>query len=126
MYCLILVLKALSLLVSDLFQSLRTQVLQEGVVMNLKEGVAIFPSPSFEVALSYQGLVQTKFGGEIQSVEYRTLQTATDTINRWARGQTGDQVQELVSNVDPLTQLLLTTAASYRSTYHLSEGGVYL
>ncbi|KAM9339070.1 serpin peptidase inhibitor, clade A (alpha-1 antiproteinase, antitrypsin), member 10a isoform 1-T2 [Symphorus nematophorus] len=101
----------------DLFQSLRSLVLQGGVVTNLKEGVAFFPSPSFEVSSSYQDLLQTKFGGTMQNVEYRTLQAAVDTINRWARDRTGDQVQELVTNLDPQTQLLLATAASYRTRF---------
>lgn len=79
---------------------------------------------------SYLDIVQTKFGGKAQSLTYTTSYEAADTINRWAQEQTGDQVQELLSTVDPQTQLLLATVASYQSTYDpslncTSEGGVF-
>ncbi|XP_039982111.1 serpin peptidase inhibitor, clade A (alpha-1 antiproteinase, antitrypsin), member 10a [Xiphias gladius] len=101
----------------DLFQTLRTVVLQGGEAMNLRQGVAILPAQSFQVSSSYLDLVQTKFGGNAQSLAYTAPQEAVDTINRWAREQTGDQVQELVTNLDPQTQLLLATTASYQSLF---------
>lgn len=103
--------------VPDVFQALRTSVLQAGVPVNLREGVAIFPSQSFQVSPSYLDLVRTKFGGNVQSLSYTSPQDAMDTINRWAQDQTGDQVQDLVTNVDPQTQLLLTTTASYQTRF---------
>lgn len=107
------------LLLSDLFQTLRTTILQGGTAMNLQQGVAVFPAQSFQVSSSYLDLVQTKFGGTAQSLAYTSPEQAIDTINRWAQEQTGDQIKELVTNLDPQTQLLLATAASYQGTYHL-------
>uniref|UniRef100_A0A671VVZ4 Serpin peptidase inhibitor, clade A (alpha-1 antiproteinase, antitrypsin), member 10a n=1 Tax=Sparus aurata TaxID=8175 RepID=A0A671VVZ4_SPAAU len=108
-----------SMLVSDLFQALRSAVLQGSIVMNLQQGVAILPSSSFQVSSTYLDLVQTKFGGNAQSLAYTSPQETVDTINRWAQDQTGDRIQELVTNLDSQTQLLLATAASYQSTYLL-------
>lgn len=98
----------------DLFQNLQTVVLQEGVALKLRQGVAVFPDQGFPVSSSYLNLVQTKFGGEAQNLAFSVPQEATDTINRWAQDKTGDQVQELVINLDPQTQLLLATVASYQ------------
>uniref|UniRef100_UPI0037E758B5 serpin peptidase inhibitor, clade A (alpha-1 antiproteinase, antitrypsin), member 10a n=1 Tax=Semicossyphus pulcher TaxID=241346 RepID=UPI0037E758B5 len=98
----------------DLFQNLRTIVLQGGVATNLRQGVAILPSQEFKVSSSYLEQVQTKFGGNAQSLAYTVPQEAADTINHWAQENTGNQVQELVTNLDPQTQLLLATAASYQ------------
>lgn len=112
------------MLFSDLFQALRSDVLQGSVVMNLQQGVAILPSSSFQVSSAYLDLVQTKFGGNVQSLAYTSPQEAADIINRWAQDQTGERILELVTNLDSQTQLLLATAASYQSTYHLSEGEV--
>lgn len=112
------------MLVSDLFQALRSAVLQGSIVMNLQQGVAILPSSSFQVSSTYLDLVQTKFGGNVQSLAYTSPQETVDTINRWAQDQTGDRIKELVTNLDSQTQLLLATAASYQSTYLLSEGEV--
>lgn len=101
----------------DLFQNLRTVILQGSVAMNLKQGVAILPSQSFKVPSSYLDLVQTKFGGNAQSLTYTVAQEAIDTINRWAQDQTGNQVRDLVTDLDPQTQLLLATAASYQTRF---------
>ncbi|XP_051265144.1 serpin peptidase inhibitor, clade A (alpha-1 antiproteinase, antitrypsin), member 10a [Dicentrarchus labrax] len=101
----------------DLFQGLRTLVLQGTVAQNLKEGMAVFPSQSFPVSPTYQDQVQTKFGGTAQNLAYTAPQEATDTINRWAQDRTGEHVQELGTSLDPQTQLLLTTAAYYQSRF---------
>ncbi len=86
--------------------------------------MAVLPSTVFPVSSSYQDLVQTKFGGTAQNLAYTVPEEAADTINRWAQEQTGNQVRELVSSVDPQSQLLLATAAYYQSMCHLSGGGV--
>ncbi|XP_040920121.1 protein Z-dependent protease inhibitor-like [Toxotes jaculatrix] len=95
----------------DLFQSLRTVVLQGSESINLQQGVAIFPPQNFEVSWSYQNLLQLKFGGTVRNLVYTAPQEAVDVINRWAQDQTGDRVRELVTSLDPQTQLLLATTA---------------
>lgn len=99
----------------DLFQNLR--ILQESAVINMKQGVAILPSQNFQISSSYLDLVQTKFGGNVQSLAYTVPQEATDTINRWAQDQTGGQVQKLVTSLDPQTELLLATVAFYQTRF---------
>lgn len=112
---------SLSLLFSDMFQNLSTAILQGNPTLNLKQGVGVFPPQSFQVSSSYLNLLQTKFGGNAQSVAYTAPQEAIDTINRWAQDQTGDKVQELVTHLEPQTQLLLATATYYQSMYQLPE-----
>ncbi|XP_035006953.1 protein Z-dependent protease inhibitor [Hippoglossus stenolepis] len=102
----------------DLFQTLWAAILPGGVILNLQQGVAVFPAQSFQVSPSYLDLVQTKFRGNAQTVDYSTPQEAVDSINRWAQEQSGDQVQELVTNLDPQTQLLLATVASYQTRFN--------
>uniref|UniRef100_A0A3B4UYX7 Protein Z-dependent protease inhibitor-like n=1 Tax=Seriola dumerili TaxID=41447 RepID=A0A3B4UYX7_SERDU len=98
-----------------LFQTLRTIVLQGGG--NLQQGVAILPAQGFQLSPSYLDLVQTKFGGHAENLVYTAPQEAVDIINRWVQQQTSDQVRELVTNLDPQTQLLLATAASYQTQF---------
>ncbi|TMS12042.1 serpin peptidase inhibitor, clade A (alpha-1 antiproteinase, antitrypsin), member 10a [Larimichthys crocea] len=100
----------------DLFQNL-TNILQGNPALNLKQGVGIFPPQSFQVSSSYLDLLQTRFGGIAQSLAYTVPQEAIDTINRWAQDQTGDKVQELVTHLDPQTQLLLATATYYQTHF---------
>ncbi|XP_072218308.1 serpin peptidase inhibitor, clade A (alpha-1 antiproteinase, antitrypsin), member 10a [Leuresthes tenuis] len=99
----------------DLFQTLRSAVLQTDAVRNFQQGVAVFPAQSVQVSASYVDLVQTKFGGTVQTLSH--TYGAIDAINRWAQEQTGDRVQELTSSLDPQTQLLIATIASYQSRF---------
>ncbi|XP_047430117.1 protein Z-dependent protease inhibitor-like [Mugil cephalus] len=103
--------------IPDLFLTLRNGVLPETGATSLRQGVAILPSQILQVFPSYLDLVQTKFGGTVQSLPYSAPHEAIDSINLWVQEQTGDQVQELVSNLDPQTQLLLATAASYQTRF---------
>nr|XP_057929961.1 serpin peptidase inhibitor, clade A (alpha-1 antiproteinase, antitrypsin), member 10a [Doryrhamphus excisus] len=100
----------------DLFQSMTT-VLLGGGALKLKQGVAIFPDTSIQVSASYLDLVQAKYGGTVKSLTYATPREAADTINNWAQEQTRDQVQDLVADLNPQTQLLLATAALYQGQF---------
>lgn len=108
--------KILSLLSPDLFQSLRAT----GSLSNLKQGVAILPSQTYRVSPPYQDLVKTKFGGNIQGLTYAQPQEATSVINGWAQEQTGGKVQQMVTSLSPESQLLLATVAYYQGVYHLT------
>ncbi|XP_041831487.1 protein Z-dependent protease inhibitor-like isoform X2 [Melanotaenia boesemani] len=101
----------------DQFQTLRNKVFQKDAVQNLQQGMAIFPAQGFQVSTSYLDLVQTKFGGKVQSLNYMTNFDAIDAINRWAQDQTGERVQELLSILDTQTQLLIATTASYQTRF---------
>ncbi|TDH00814.1 hypothetical protein EPR50_G00192580 [Perca flavescens] len=97
----------------DLFQTLSAGVQQGSAAMTLKQGVAMFPAQGIQVSPSYLDLLQTKFGGSVKSLAYATPPEAADAINVWAQEVTGDEVQDLVPDPDPQTQLLLATAAAY-------------
>ncbi|XP_032364389.1 protein Z-dependent protease inhibitor [Etheostoma spectabile] len=97
----------------DLFQTLSAGVQQGSAAMTLKQGVAMFPAQSVQVSLSYLDLLKMKFGGSIKNLAYAAPPEAADTINLWSQEVTGDQVQELVPDPEPQTQLLLATAAAY-------------
>uniref|UniRef100_A0A3Q1HXU1 Serpin domain-containing protein n=1 Tax=Anabas testudineus TaxID=64144 RepID=A0A3Q1HXU1_ANATE len=101
----------------DLFQTLRTVVLQGDGTKNLQQSMNVFPASNFEVPPSYRDLVQTKFGGNIQTLAYTAPQDAVSTINHLVQEQTRDKVQDLVNNVNAQTQLLLVIAASYQTLF---------
>ncbi|XP_037541613.1 protein Z-dependent protease inhibitor [Nematolebias whitei] len=101
----------------DQFQTLRNLVLQRDAPLNLRHGMAVFPSQSVQVSDSYQTLVQTKLGGLVQSVSYTEPPEALDAINRWVQEQIGDGFQELLSTMDFQTQLLVATATRYQPQF---------
>lgn len=101
-------------LAPDQFQALRNAVLQQGA--------ALFLDRSFQAPPSFQDLVQTKYGGQTQSVSFSTPTDAQDVINRWVQDQTQHQVQNLLSTLDRQTQMLLVSAAAYQSESRLQLG----
>ncbi|MEQ2189598.1 hypothetical protein GOODEAATRI_026834 [Goodea atripinnis] len=98
----------------DLFHTLRNMVLQTSPSTNFQQGMAVFPDQSFQVPVSYQDLVQMKFGGKAQSLSYTTPADAIDTINRWVQNQSRSQIQDVLTTLDRQTQLLVVSAASYQ------------
>ncbi|KAK2855773.1 hypothetical protein Q5P01_004508 [Channa striata] len=100
----------------DLFQTLRTMVLQGEGTVTMRQSVNLLPSTNFQVSPSYQDLVQ-KLGGSVRHLAYSVPQEAVDNINRLVQEQTRDQIQELVTTVDSQTQLLLATATSYKTRF---------
>ncbi|XP_017157637.1 protein Z-dependent protease inhibitor-like isoform X2 [Poecilia reticulata] len=99
----------------DQFQALRNAVLQPG--LSLQQGAALFLDQSFQAPPSFQDLVQTKYGGQTQSVSFSNLADAQDVINRWVQDQTQHQVQNLLGALDRQTQLLLVSAAAYQMRF---------
>uniref|UniRef100_A0A672HJV4 Serpin domain-containing protein n=1 Tax=Salarias fasciatus TaxID=181472 RepID=A0A672HJV4_SALFA len=101
----------------QLLQGLTLNGLSAQTLPGTSQGAAVFPGQSLQVSQSYLDLVQTKYGGKAQTVAYTMPHEAMDTINSWAQDQTGDRVQDLVSQLDPQTQLLVASAASYQARF---------
>ncbi|XP_032440839.1 protein Z-dependent protease inhibitor-like isoform X2 [Xiphophorus hellerii] len=99
----------------DQFQALRNAVLQPA--LRLQQGAALFLDQSFQAPPSFQDLVQTKYGGQTQSVSFSSPADAQDVINRWVQDQTRHQAQNLLSALDRRTQLLLVSAADYQMRF---------
>ncbi|XP_061609446.1 ovalbumin-related protein X-like [Phyllopteryx taeniolatus] len=97
--------------------SVTTSVPHGGAALNLKEGVAVFADAGAQPSASYADLVQSEFGGAVKSVSFAASQDAADTVNAWVRRRTGDEVQDLVAELEPDTRLLLATAASYQGRF---------
>ncbi|XP_028296397.1 protein Z-dependent protease inhibitor-like [Gouania willdenowi] len=101
--------------IPDLFQTLRNLVLTEG--LNLQQGWSLLPPQGFQTSSSFLLLVQEKFGGKIQSLPYTQPDEAMDAINRWAAEQSGERVKELLRDLQPQTELLLASVASYQAHF---------
>uniref|UniRef100_A0A3P9HNC4 Serpin peptidase inhibitor, clade A (alpha-1 antiproteinase, antitrypsin), member 10a n=1 Tax=Oryzias latipes TaxID=8090 RepID=A0A3P9HNC4_ORYLA len=101
----------------DLFRTLRNVVLRRDAA-NLQQGAAIFPGENFQQSTAFQDLVQNKFGVKAQKLSYTLPRESEDAINRWAQEQTEGKIQELVPSLDPQTQLLLASVASYQTRFN--------
>uniref|UniRef100_A0A3Q3KY80 Protein Z-dependent protease inhibitor-like n=1 Tax=Mastacembelus armatus TaxID=205130 RepID=A0A3Q3KY80_9TELE len=100
------------------FQILRSTILRGGGATNLQQSVTLLPAQSFGVSSFNLDLVQTKFGGKVQSVTYTAPQEAADTINRLIQEQTGGQVQDV--SVCVSNKVFLSFSAMFSPSFNSS------
>ncbi|CAB1343054.1 unnamed protein product [Coregonus sp. 'balchen'] len=96
--------------IPELFQSVRDSVAQSGFG---NQGIGILPRQQFKVDSSYRDIVQTKYGGNVQGLDFSDG-AAKDTINQLAYTYTKEQVKEVVSAINPQTQMMLITAVFFQ------------
>uniref|UniRef100_A0A4W5NL40 Serpin peptidase inhibitor, clade A (alpha-1 antiproteinase, antitrypsin), member 10a n=2 Tax=Hucho hucho TaxID=62062 RepID=A0A4W5NL40_9TELE len=102
--------------IPELFQSVRDSMAQSGFV---NQGIGILPRQQFKVDSSYRDVVQTKYGGNVQGLDYSDG-AAKDTINQFFYTYTREQVKEVVSAIDPQTQMMLITAVFFQGQFALT------
>lgn len=79
----------------------------------VNQGIGILPRQQFKVDSTYRDIVQTKYGGNVQGLDYSDG-AAKDTINQFFSTYTREQVKEVVSAIDPQTQMMLITAVFFQ------------
>lgn len=95
-----------------------------GGALNLRQGTALFADAGVQPSAQFAELLQRDYGGSAKSVAFDAPQDAAEAINAWVRQQTGDRVQDAVTDVDPGTKWLLATAASYQGARSASGGNL--
>ncbi|XP_041716963.1 protein Z-dependent protease inhibitor [Coregonus clupeaformis] len=102
--------------IPELFQSVRESVAESGLV---NQGIGILPRQQFKVDSAYRDVVQTQYAGNIQGLDYNDG-AAKDTINKFAYDYTGGEVKEVISAIDPQTQMMLITAVFFQGQFALA------
>ncbi|XP_057678818.1 leukocyte elastase inhibitor-like [Corythoichthys intestinalis] len=88
--------------------------------LNLKQGVAFFSTADTQVSAKYAADLQSKYEGDVKTLDMSAPQDAVDAVNAWVRQQIGDQARDQLTALDPQTRLLLATAAFYRGRFRLA------
>lgn len=91
-------------LIPELFQQLQGNITLNG---ELQQGTAFFVRLDFEVEKAFIDQIKKFFDAEIQNIDFANAKASKTTINDYMKKRTGDRVKEAVSEIDPLTQLML-------------------
>ncbi len=76
----------------------------------LQQGLPIDPE--------FQQVLATSYDAQAESLDFRNP-ASVETINAWVAKHTGDRIQHLVDQVDPLTVAMLTNAIAFKGKWTL-------
>uniref|UniRef100_A0AAY5KIA9 Serpin domain-containing protein n=1 Tax=Esox lucius TaxID=8010 RepID=A0AAY5KIA9_ESOLU len=99
--------------IPELFQSVRDSVTKTGFV---DQAIGIFPRQQFQVDSTYKDVVETKYGGKVQGLDYGDWATK-DTVNQFAKIYTREKVKEVVNTIDTQSQMMLITATFFQENW---------
>lgn len=92
----------------ELFQLLNNNITQNGSLV-LDQSMALFLNHEFEVKKTFEQQIKKYFDADIKNVDFGNIKTSVDAINSYVKQKTHDKVAEVISTLDPVTQLMLIT-----------------
>lgn len=102
--------------IPDLFENVQKSVGQSG----LSQSINILTSQQFTVPSEFSDLVEKRFGGTVNSLDFTNTQAAKDNINELAQRLTASQVKDVVSAINTQTQMMLINAAFFQGPFALA------
>lgn len=93
-------------LLPKLFQLLNENITQNGS-LQLDQGMAMFLQSEFQVKKTFLEQIKEFFGAEIKNVDFTDTANTTDFINTYIRQKTQDKIRDMISSLNPMTQLIL-------------------
>ncbi|KAM6954024.1 serpin peptidase inhibitor, clade A (alpha-1 antiproteinase, antitrypsin), member 10a [Aplochiton taeniatus] len=105
--------------IPELFQKLR-ETISATNQFNFDRVVGLFPSQQFSVPSDYREVVLNKYGGKIQNLDFSDPLASQNAINEMGEQGTNYVIKDLVSTVNPQSQLMLATAAYFKGQFALA------
>lgn len=79
----------------------------------LRVANALWQDDDYPVAQGYLDLVENEYDGHVQNVDYANPQQAQNVINQWVSQKTFGKIPNLVSDLSPMTVMVLTNAVYF-------------
>ncbi|KPP74333.1 protein Z-dependent protease inhibitor-like [Scleropages formosus] len=105
-------------LLAKLFRELQSNITQDGG-LQLNQGTALFVRLQFEVSKAFSDQMQEYFNADILNVDFANSKTSKATINDYIKHKTGDKVTDMISKIDPYTQLILVNTIFFQGNWEL-------
>nr|BAM36363.1 protein Z-dependent protease inhibitor [Oplegnathus fasciatus] len=103
-------------LIPRLFQLLNENITQNGS-LKLDQDMALFMRQQFGVEKIFEDQIKTFFDTDIKSVDFADTKGSISFINEYIRHKTEDRVTEMMSTLDPLTQLMLINTIFFQGAW---------
>ncbi|XP_063765597.1 protein Z-dependent protease inhibitor-like [Eleginops maclovinus] len=93
-------------LIPTLFKLLHENITQNGT-MKLDQGMTLFTRQQFVLKKAFEDQIKTFFDADIQSVDFADTRGSINFINEYIKQKTQDKVNDMISSLDALTQVML-------------------
>lgn len=100
-------------IIPELFQHLQGNITQDGS-LKFDQSTALFVRLTFEVERDYSDQIKKFFNADINNVDFANTKASVSMINDYIMRKTDNRVKEMVSDLDPLTQLMLINTIFFR------------
>ncbi|KAI4905479.1 hypothetical protein NFI96_028113 [Prochilodus magdalenae] len=102
--------------IPQLFQHLQGNITHDGA-LKLEQGTALFVDLHFQIERAFSDQIKKFFDADIANVAFENADLSKETINKHVRKKTGDKVKELVTNIEPLTQMMLINTIFFQGAW---------
>ncbi len=105
-------------LIPKLFELLHENITQNGS-LKLDQGMALFMSRQFEVQKTFENQTKTFFHADIKTVDFANPTESVRFINEYIKQKTEGKVTEMISTLDPLTQLMVINTIFFQGAWQM-------
>ncbi|XP_076833964.1 protein Z-dependent protease inhibitor [Brachyhypopomus gauderio] len=103
-------------LVPQLFSQLQGNTTQNKA-LRLEQGTALFVDQRFQVERAFSDQIMKYFDADIENVDFGQPEISKETINKHVKKKTGDKIKEMVTSIDPLTQIMLISTIFFQGAW---------
>ncbi|KAF7704592.1 protein Z-dependent protease inhibitor [Silurus meridionalis] len=103
-------------LIPQLFQHLQGNISQAGA-LKLEQGTALFVDLHFQIEKAFGDQLELFFNAEVENVDFKKSEMAKEIINKHVSEKTGGKVKEMVTNIDPLTRMMLINTIFFKGIW---------
>lgn len=93
-------------LIPKLFQLLHENITQNGS-LNLDQAMTLFVHRQFEVEKTFEDQIKNFLNADIKTVNFTDTKTSISIINEYIKHKTGNKLTDMITSLDPMTQLML-------------------
>ncbi|XP_030628645.1 protein Z-dependent protease inhibitor [Chanos chanos] len=108
--------KGQSELIPQLFHNLQGNITQHEA-MKLHQGTALFVQLNYEVEKAFSDQIKKFFNADVFNVDFGKPAVSMANINEYVKQRTGDKVKQMVTSIEPLTQLMLLNTIFFQGDW---------
>ncbi|MBN3319948.1 ZPI inhibitor, partial [Atractosteus spatula] len=105
-------------LIPELFRQLEANITQNQDLI-LAQGSAMFVHQQFEIDKIFSEQIKKFFNSDIMNIDFSKTEASKTTINDYVKMKTNEKVMGLISQIDPLTQLVLVNTILFQGKWEL-------
>ncbi|KAM9842950.1 protein Z-dependent protease inhibitor [Aulostomus maculatus] len=105
-------------LIPELFQQLHENITNNGS-LKLDQAMALFVHQQFSIRKTFEDQIQKFFHADIKSVDFRDTEGSVTVINDFIKQKTEDKVTNMISTLDPETQLMMINTIFFQGGWEM-------